>query len=142
MHDETPVHLLLVEDDDGHAVLIKAVLGRRMPAAAIDVVTDGQQAIDYLSGAPPFDRRDVHPAPDLVLLDLGLPKVSGLEVLEWMASDPDVRATPVVVVTASSDPRDSERALALGARAYVSKPADFSSLADTVRRVLGDARRR
>jgi len=132
----TAVHLLVVEDDPSHAALLRATFRRLASRTTLAVVEDGQLAIDYLRGVGIYHDRETHPEPDLMILDLGLPVVSGFEVLEWMEGEGSWGALPVVVFSSSVDPRDAERAFALGARAFKKKPADFRELVDLVGELL------
>jgi CheY-like chemotaxis protein len=131
-------HVLVVEDESTSAILIRAVTLRHVPGASVTVVGDGQDAIDYLSRVPPYHSTEIHPFPDLILLDLGLPVLSGFGVLEWMAEHPETLAAPVVVFSGSGDPSDAVRAYALGARAFLRKTANPTELV----RVMGDVLRR
>jgi len=128
--------VLLVEDNPDHALLVRIAAERALAGIALRVVEDGSEAIAYLKGATPFDDRDRHPPPDLMLLDLMLPEVSGFQVLEWIRADGRFAALPVVVFTSSVNPHDERRALMLGARAFHTKPADLIELADMVRRIV------
>ena len=118
-HDKT---ILLVEDDRNDVFFLRyafEVAGIHNP---IQVVEDGQQAIDYLAGAGKFADRARYPFPRLVLLDLKLPVKMGLEVLRWLQTNPDLRTLLVLVLTSSSDIKDVDEAYRLGARAYLLKP--------------------
>lgn len=126
-------HLLVVEDDDGHAALIQAVLSGE-PGLSVEVVASGRAAMERLSGDAA--------APDAVLLDVDLPDLSGLEVLRELARQGVTGRIPVVVYTASCDPTRRNRALGLGAAAFVEKPTDFSELVPLLRKHLGRQRRR
>jgi CheY-like chemotaxis protein len=120
--------ILLVEDDPNAILLLDRAFRRVGFRHEIVVVRDGEEAVEYLSGRGQFqDRKDL-PRPCLVLLDLKLPKRSGLEVLEWLRSRPELREMPVVVMTSSSHPSDREKALGLGVIAYVVKPIDLAEL--------------
>ena len=128
--------VLLVEDDPNHELLVELSLRRASLGIRIKAVPDGAIAIQYLSGEPPFDDQEVHPLPALIILDLGLPHISGFDVLQWLQGREDLWAVPVVVFTASEDPEDAKRAFSLGARVYRVKSEDFDVLADPVREIL------
>ncbi len=115
-------HILLVEDDDDHAELVMRALDDYGCDTSVDRVADGQTALEYLhdDGA--------HPRPDVVLLDLHLPRVDGLEVLRRIKDDPGLSALPVVVLSSSSASGDIARAYASHANAYLVKPDDFDAL--------------
>jgi len=129
--------ILVVEDDQDHAVLIRSVFERRSLGAVIRVVSTGADALAYLDGVPPYDDRAENPLPNVIILDLNLPITSGLEVLRWLSGSEEHSDIPVVVFTSSTDPEDARRAYSLGARAYKSKPAHFGELVDVVRDVVG-----
>lgn len=121
--------ILLVEDDDNDVVLIRRGFAKSKLANTLEVVTDGEAAIAYLAGEPPYQGRVL---PELVLLDLKLPRKSGHEVLEWIRSQPGLRYLPVVVLTSSREHADLERAYRLGANSYLVKPPDFGALLEMV----------
>ncbi len=125
--------VLLAEDDPNDAFLVqrafkKAELPHRLVHAA-----DGQQAVDYLSGVPPFDDRLAHPFPDLLLLDLKMPRLNGFEVLEWLQGKAEFRALPAIVLSSSDHQADIEQARALGAAEYYRKPGDPAELLGIIR---------
>lgn len=127
--------ILQVEDDDNDVFFMKHALKRAHVVNLVQVVTDGQMAIDYLAGAGPFADRTAFPQPDLILLDLKLPKQSGLEVLEWMRGQAGLRSIVVIVLTSSPDAHDARRAYQLGANSYVIKPPDLQKYAEFARRL-------
>jgi CheY-like chemotaxis protein len=112
-------HILLAEDLRADAALVRAALKEGKVLCTLDVVEDGEDAMTYLHGETPGARR-----PDLVLLDLNLPRMNGREVLREMKADPDLRSIPVVVLTTSDVERDVEASYSLGAVGYVTKPLD------------------
>ena len=120
--------LLIVEDDPDALFLLKRAFLKVGLSAPIHVAVDGEDAVAYLSGRGSYADRARHPLPCLVLLNLQLPKKSGLEVLEWMRQQPRLQRIPVVIVTTSGEERDRKRALELGAREYYIKPIDSSGL--------------
>jgi CheY-like chemotaxis protein len=107
--------VLVVEDDRNQIHFLKRAFARLRIPNPLHVVADGQQAVLYLSDKS-------HPPPALVLLDLMIPRVRGLKVLEWMRLQPELRDTPVVIVTTSIEPEDRRRADQLGVLAYLCKP--------------------
>ena len=125
--------ILLVEDEPDHRVLVREVLLRLAPAVPLEEVVDGGDAMAWL-------RRRAHDpeilAGGLVILDLGLPRVSGFQVLEWMREMPLLERLPVVVLTASENPMDPEHAFNLGARGYFQKRTDFRQYLDIFQRVF------
>jgi len=126
MHQEQPI--LLIEDDPEAAELLRLALQKAGLRRPLRVLSDGDKAIAYLSGAPPFENGHENPAPCLLLLDVKLPRKSGLEVLRWLRSRVNTRPLPVVMLTSSVASKDIEDALRLGIRAYCIKPADFNNL--------------
>ncbi|WP_434386039.1 response regulator [Melittangium boletus] len=124
--------ILLVEDSDNDVQLTLAALEETHLANEVDVVTDGQQALDYLYRRGPHGERVAgHPA--VVLLDLKLPKLNGLEVLAQLKGDPDLRQIPVVMLTSSREEPDLARAYSLGVNAYVVKPVGFDAFSSALR---------
>jgi CheY-like chemotaxis protein len=115
--------ILLVEDDDDDVFLFKRALKTARITNEVNVATDGQAAIDYLSSAVQGNNPDKYPLPFIMFLDLKMPHVDGFEVLSWMRSQPSLDSLVVVVLTGSNQPRDHQRAYALGARSYLVKPA-------------------
>lgn len=132
MHAEpsSPVRFLLVEDDEGHASLVQLALAEHHIANAVDWVHTGDDALAYLRGTGRYADR---PRPDVVLLDLKLPGMSGHELLSAIKSDDGLRAIPVVVLTTSSDENDRARAYRAHANSYLVKPIDFHEFHRMVR---------
>jgi CheY-like chemotaxis protein len=131
----TRITVLHVEDDDGDRLLFSAAFRKIAPEILLKGAVDGVEAIAYLSGEGPHRDRHQSPVPNLVLLDLKLPKKSGLEVLEWIRSSPDLQDLRVFMLTSSNDPRDIERAKALGVQEYLIKPVDLGGIRDIARKV-------
>ena len=126
--DEEPLHVLLVEDDPDHADLVTFSLAESRPKAkVVHHVSDGDAALDYLFRRGEFANPDRSPRPHLILLDLRMPKVDGLEVLKEIktSSDEELRRIPVVVLTSSEADRDTATAYDGGANSYVIKPVDY-----------------
>ncbi len=119
MTDTPPFHILLAEDLPADAGLVRAALREGRFYCSLDVVEDGEQALAYLRGELPGARR-----PDLLLLDLNLPRLNGREVLRAIKADPDLHLIPVVVLTTSDVERDVEASYSLGAAGFVTKPLD------------------
>ena len=117
-----PVRVLLVEDDPGDELLVRTALDEATTSVELAVVEDGVEALAYLRRQGPYANVTF---PDLVLLDLKLPRKSGMEVLEEMKNDPALRRTPVVILTTSYTPEDVINAYDLQASAYLSKPDDL-----------------
>lgn len=125
-------NLLLVEDNESDELLTLRTLRKLNLANHIDVVRDGQQALDYLFGEGEFAARAGEPLPAVVLLDIGLPRVSGLDVLRRLRADPRTRVLPVVMLTSSDEQRDRLASYRDGANSFVCKPLDFGEFAERV----------
>ncbi|WP_431836513.1 response regulator [Cellulomonas sp. Y8] len=124
--------VLLVEDDPGDRLLVEEVFDENGSSGNLRWVEDGVQALDFLHQREEFAGA---PRPDLILLDLNLPKVNGREVLQQIKSEPDLAPIPVIVLTTSAAEEDIMRAYAGHASAYVTKPLNWDELSDTVRRI-------
>ena len=122
-----------MEDDADHRILVREALIRVAPDVPMEEVVDGVDAMDWLrrrAGAPASLEGGV------VILDLGLPRASGFQVLEWMREMPPLAHLPVVVLTASENPMDADHAFNLGARGYFQKPGDFRDYLEIFQRVF------
>jgi CheY-like chemotaxis protein len=127
-----PIEVLLVEDDPGDVLLIREAFDFNKVHNNLNVVSDGEQALDYLRGTGDYAGRT---RPDLVLLDLNLPRKDGREVLAEVKSDPDLRTIPIVVLTTSEAEEDVLKSYQLHANAYVTKPVDFERFVSIVRQI-------
>lgn len=126
------VDILLVEDNPHEVELTLHAFNRHYPDRSIDVARDGEEAIEYLFYSGRYaDRRSAQPG--LVLLDLKLPRVDGLEVLETLKSDARTRAVPVVMLTSSREPHDMAESYRLGVNSYIVKPVDFREFHEAVK---------
>jgi CheY-like chemotaxis protein len=126
--------ILQVEDDPNDVFFLQHAMKKARVANPIQVATDGQQAIDYLKGAGKYADRDQFPLPCLVLLDLKLPYVMGLDVLKWIRQQPGT-ALAVVMLTASGEDADIAAAYRLGANAFLTKPSQANKLEDMVKAI-------
>lgn len=126
--------ILHVEDDINDVELVKIVFRKTKAAGQLAVVGDGDQAISYLEGEGIYADRQLYPFPELVLLDIKLPRKSGLEVLAWLRSQPQshLKRLPVVMLTSSNQPHDVEKAYDLGANSYLVKPGELSKLTELI----------
>ena len=128
--------ILLVEDDENDQVFIRRALQRNGAAHTIVTVNDGEEAIAYLSGTAPFNDRARHPLPRLIVTDLKMPRMGGLELLAWLKCQADVGIIPTVVLTSSSDQADIANAFRRGASGYLIKPVHFAELEQLMRTVV------
>jgi len=127
--------ILLVEDNPDDAELTMLALKQNNVGNAVKWVKDGAEALDYLLCRGAYADRAGQAPPVLVLLDLKLPKIDGLEVLRQMRADARARLTPVVILTSSADDRDIAQAYGLGANSYVRKPVDFTQFREATRQL-------
>jgi CheY-like chemotaxis protein len=127
--------VLLVEDNPDDELFARRAFAKVCPEAQLISARDGEIAIDYLAGRGQFQDRSRYPLPDIVLLDLKLPRKSGLEVLEWLRHESNLRDLGVVVLTSSEETRDVERARSLGVLAYYVKPVTNAAFMETARSI-------
>jgi two-component system response regulator len=129
------VEILLVEDNPNDVELTLHALKEHRIANHIEVVRDGAEALDFIFCAGAYAHRRIENSPKLILLDLKLPKVDGLEVLRRVKSDPRTRKIPVVMLTSSREERDIVESYQLGVNSYITKPVDFDQFSDAVRQL-------
>ena len=127
-----PVDVLLVEDDEGDVLMTREAFEYYKIQNRLHVVSDGEQALQFLRRTGPFTSA---PRPGLILLDVNLPRVNGLEVLAELKRDPDLLMIPVVMLTTSQAEEDILRSYKLHANAYVTKPVDVSQFISAVRQI-------
>src|SRR5581483_2075803 len=131
-HMPEPIEVLLVEDDPGDELMTREAFEDNKIKNTLHVVHDGLEALDFLYQRGPYADA---PVPDLILLDLNLPKYDGRQVLEQIKSDPDLTHIPVVVLTTSAAEEDILRSYKLHANAFVSKPVDLEQFVDAIRQI-------
>jgi DNA-binding response OmpR family regulator len=124
--------VLLVEDDPADVLMVRRAFSLSRLPGAIQVVHDGEEAMRYLSGEGPYGDRALHPVPSLILLDLKLPRRSGLEVVSWLRAQPLLRRLPVIMLTSSDQPKDVVAAYEAGANAYHVKPPGVEEVVRTI----------
>ncbi|HMG99817.1 MAG TPA: response regulator [Terriglobales bacterium] len=129
------VDILLVEDNLDDAELALHALRQEKLANNIFVARDGEEALEFIFCSGAFTQRSFDHPPKLILLDLKLPKVDGMEVLKRLKSDPRTRTIPVVIMTSSKEDRDLVNGYGLGANSYIQKPVDFAQFRETVKQV-------
>jgi CheY-like chemotaxis protein len=125
-----PIEILLVEDDPAHAEIVRRNFAGFRLANRLNHVADGQEALDYLYRRGEYSDPAQSPRPGMILLDLRLPKVDGLEVLKITKSDPELARIPVVILTTSAAETDKARAYAFHANSYLVKPVDYRQFQD------------
>jgi two-component system response regulator len=130
-----PVEILLVEDNANDAELALYALRKHRIVNHVEVVRDGAEALEYIFCTGAYAHRRIEDVPKVVLLDLKLPKVDGLEVLQRIKSDPHTRLIPVVVLTSSQEERDIVESYRLGVNSYIVKPVDFEQFVEAVRQL-------
>lgn len=128
------VNIILVEDDDGHATLIEKNLRRAGLANEFVRLKDGQEALDFFAGPTPCADGATTPS-CLVLLDIKMPRVDGIEVLRRLKADPRTATIPIIMLTTTDDPREVERCYQLGCNVYVTKPVEYDSFLEAVKRL-------
>src|SRR4051812_10283909 len=136
MHNE-PFTVLVVEDNAEEVILLQRAFKRTGLDISVQFVVNGEEAIDYLSGLDRFHGRVNFPEPDLVLMDLKMPRKGGFEVLEWFRNLQEGALIPVVVLTSSNREADVQRAYSLGANTYFTKPTSFEEFRDIIKVVYG-----
>jgi len=125
--------ILLVEDDPNDVMLVKRAFEKTNIVNPIQVVDNGEDAQDYLAGSGKYSDRKEFPLPVMILLDLKLPRKSGLEVLEWLKQQPSLKRLPVIILTSSTENKDINRAYDIGVNSYLIKPVEFNDLLELVK---------
>jgi len=129
------VEILLVEDNPNDAELALRALKKHNLANNVAVVTDGEEAIDFVFARSKYEHRKTESGPRIILLDLKLPKVDGLEVLRAIKGDPRTKIIPVIVLTSSREEKDIVESYKLGVNSYILKPVDFDKFVDAVKEI-------
>ncbi len=132
MKDFDPVDILLVEDNPNDAELTIRALKKQSLANNLFLVEDGAEALDFIFCRGKYENRKLRKPPKVIFLDLKLPKVSGLDVLRELKSNPETKKIPVVIVSSSKEDPDIKTAYELGANSYVVKPVDFDSFINAI----------
>jgi two-component system response regulator len=135
MSPDEPVEILIVEDNETDLELTLRALRKKNIVNHVEVVRDGAAALDFIRGTGAFAGRDMTLQPRVVLLDLKLPKVDGIDVLRALKSDAATAAIPVVVLTSSAEERDRIESYHLGANSYIVKPVEFDDFARAISEV-------
>jgi len=132
---ENSIEILLVEDNPNDVELALHALKKNNIANSIHVARDGAEALEFLFGTGEFAKRIINRPPKVILLDLKLPKVDGMEVLKRIKSDERTRSIPVVVLTSSREERDIVESYRLGVNSFITKPVDFEQFTEAVRQL-------
>ena len=132
MDELNEVEVLLVEDNPRDVELTLRALKKHNLANRVHVIKDGAEALDYLFAGGAYEGRDIGNTPKVILLDLKLPKVDGLEVLREVKADERTKTIPVVVLTSSREEKDMVESYKLGVNSYIVKPVDFNKFVDAV----------
>lgn len=127
--------ILLVEDNPDDEELTLRAFRKQKISNRIDVVRDGQEALDYLSAQGKYAERNIEDKPSVILLDLNLPKIGGLDVLKEIRNREESRLLPVVILTTSREEHDVVSSYSLGANSYIRKPVDFEKFTEAVRQL-------
>ena len=128
-------HILLVEDNNDDIELTMLAFQRSRIANRVDVVKDGEAALDYLVGRGDYQDNTSAPMPAVVLLDIQLPKLDGLEVLQQVRANERIRRVPIVMLTSSRQQEDLVRSYDLGANSFIRKPVEFDKFVDAIKQV-------
>jgi CheY-like chemotaxis protein len=129
-----PLAIVLAEDDDGHASLVQRNLERAGLADGLRRLRDGQEALDYLRAEGNYTGRDTSQSL-LLLLDIKMPRVDGVEVLRQLKADPRTALIPVIMLTTTDDPREIQRCYELGCSVYITKPVDYQGFVEAIKRL-------
>jgi CheY-like chemotaxis protein len=128
-----PVSILIADDDIQDAMLLQMAAERADLGLRLETVKDGEEAIDYLLGRSHYADRQAHPFPNMMLLDLKMPRLSGFDVLEYVRGQPELRRLPIVIFSSSDDPKDIRRAYDAGANSYLCKPHSSDDLSELLK---------
>ena len=130
-----PLLIVLAEDDDGHASLVQRNLERAGLANGLERLKDGQEALDFVRGEGAYAGRNPSQQPVLLLLDIKMPRVDGVEVLRQIKADPRTALIPVIMLTTTDDPREIQRCYELGCSVYITKPVDYQGFVEAIKRL-------
>jgi CheY-like chemotaxis protein len=130
--DDSKYTILVVEDEENDAELLKMAFKKNGILNPVQRTRDGLEAIDYLNGTGAYANRDLFPFPEVLILDLKMPRMNGLELLAWIRDHPDYKVIPTIIMTSSRQDPDIWKAYELGANTYMIKPSSFAELAKMV----------
>jgi CheY-like chemotaxis protein len=129
------ISLLWVEDDPNDVLLIKRAF-KKIGVEPVHICSNGEEAVRYLQGEPPFDNRVQYPTPTLIVSDLKMPRMGGLELLEWFRDHPTCYVLPIVIFSASGEEQDIEKAYRLGASGFFQKPLGMDNIINVIGRIV------
>jgi CheY-like chemotaxis protein len=133
--DYEPSNILLVEDEKAHAELTKRAMRKAGNANRVDIVSDGEEALDYLYNRGKYSDKKNYPVPVLILLDIKLPGIDGIEVLKRIKNDPNLKRIPVIMLTTSEREEDIVRSYNHYANSYLTKPVGFKEFEEKIRQL-------
>jgi CheY-like chemotaxis protein len=131
--DDSSFTILVAEDDPNDALLLRRALKKNNIDNPVQIVSDGEEAIDYLQGNGKYADRHQFPRPRFVILDLKMPRMGGLEVLDWLKQNPRFQVIPTLVLSSSKEQQDIINSYRLGANSFMVKPSNFSDLQQLVK---------
>ena len=130
-----PLNILLVEDEEAHAQLTKRAIRKAGNANRIDVACDGEEALDYLFNSRKYADKSKYPCPGLILLDIKLPGIDGIEILQKIKRDPNLKKIPVIMLTTSEREEDIARSYDYHANSYLTKPVGFKEFEEKISQI-------
>ncbi|MDL1983199.1 MAG: response regulator [Deltaproteobacteria bacterium] len=133
--DHEPLNILLVEDEEAHAQLTKRAIRKAGNANRIDVVYDGEEALNYLYNNGEYADKTKYPRPGLILLDIKLPGIDGIQVLKTIKEDPNLKRMPVIMLTTSKRDEDIAQSYNYHANSYLTKPVGFKEFEDKIQQL-------
>ncbi len=133
--DHEPLNILLVEDEEAHAELTKRSIRKAGNANRIDVVYDGEEALNYLYNKGKYADKTKYPRPGLILLDIKLPGIDGIQVLKTIKEDPNLKRMPVIMLTTSKRDEDIAQSYNYYANSYLTKPVGFKEFEDKIQQL-------
>lgn len=128
MSFEKPIHILVAEDDEDDKLLILKAFEKTLPKEKITCVEDGEDLLKYLKRQAPYDNIDLYPNPDIILLDLNMPRKDGKEALAEIKANDDLKMIPVIIFTTSNNEEDIKATYKMGSSSFITKPGSFEEL--------------
>jgi CheY-like chemotaxis protein len=125
---DKPIHILVAEDDEDDKLLIIKAFERTLPKEKVTCVEDGEALLRYLKRMPPYDNLDLYPNPDIILLDLNMPRKDGKEALAEIKANDNLKMIPVIIFTTSNNEEDIKATYKMGSSSFITKPSSFEGL--------------